>query len=103
MNAPQDIIIDDLAHPRLTPAIIAARQGPADFDENMTVEDILARAVEITGGLDDFGEDSGFMAVAAEDRDPNDPSTWGRIARNEPCPCGSGKKYKHCHGAFEQA
>lgn len=60
MNAPQDIIIDDLAHPRLTPAIIAARQGPADFDENMTVEDILARAVEITGGLDDFGEDSGF-------------------------------------------
>jgi preprotein translocase subunit SecA len=30
--------------------------------------------------------------------DPKDPSTWGRIARNAPCPCGSGKKYKHCHG-----
>jgi preprotein translocase subunit SecA len=29
---------------------------------------------------------------------PNDPSTWGRVARNAPCPCGSGKKYKHCHG-----
>ncbi|MCB1773156.1 MAG: SEC-C domain-containing protein, partial [Gammaproteobacteria bacterium] len=27
-----------------------------------------------------------------------DPSTWGRVGRNEPCPCGSGKKYKHCHG-----
>ncbi|WP_430284953.1 SEC-C metal-binding domain-containing protein [Salmonella enterica] len=24
------------------------------------------------------------------------------MARNEPCPCGSGKKFKHCHGAFEQ-
>ena len=60
MTAPQDIIIDDLAQPRLTPAIIAAQQGPADFDENMTVEDILARATEIAGGLDDFGEDSGF-------------------------------------------
>ncbi len=31
--------------------------------------------------------------------DPNDPSTWGRVARNQLCPCGSGKKYKHCHGA----
>jgi preprotein translocase subunit SecA len=33
--------------------------------------------------------------------DKNDSSTWGRVARNEPCPCGSGKKYKHCHGAIE--
>jgi preprotein translocase subunit SecA len=31
-------------------------------------------------------------------RDPADPSTWGRVARNEACPCGSGKKFKHCHG-----
>ena len=30
--------------------------------------------------------------------DPNDPKTWGKVARNDPCPCGSGKKYKHCHG-----
>jgi len=30
--------------------------------------------------------------------DPNDPSTWGKVARNAQCPCGSGKKYKHCHG-----
>ena len=30
--------------------------------------------------------------------DPKDPNTWGKIARNDPCPCGSGKKYKHCHG-----
>ncbi|MEM9681955.1 MAG: preprotein translocase subunit SecA [Pseudomonadota bacterium] len=30
--------------------------------------------------------------------DPNDPSTWGKVPRNAPCPCGSGRKYKHCHG-----
>ena len=60
--------------------------------------------IDGTTGEDDFGEGrGGFMAVAAENRDPNDPSTWGHVARNEPCPCGSGKKYKHCHGAFEQA
>ncbi|MGO4706964.1 preprotein translocase subunit SecA [Microvirga sp. 2MCAF38] len=41
---------------------------------------------------------SGLSATAAQNRDPNDPSTWGRVGRNEPCPCGSGKKFKHCHG-----
>ena len=30
--------------------------------------------------------------------DPNNPSTWGKVGRNEMCPCGSGKKYKNCHG-----
>ena len=30
--------------------------------------------------------------------DPDDPATWGGTARNAPCPCGSGKKFKHCHG-----
>ena len=30
--------------------------------------------------------------------DPNNPSTWGKVGRNELCPCGSGKKYKNCHG-----
>jgi preprotein translocase subunit SecA len=29
---------------------------------------------------------------------PTDPSTWGKVPRNAPCPCGSGNKYKHCHG-----
>ena len=36
----------------------------------------------------------------ASDRDPNNPATWGKIGRNEDCPCGSGKKYKHCHGRY---
>ena len=31
-------------------------------------------------------------------RDPKDPSTWGKVMRNELCPCGSGKKYKQCCG-----
>ena len=35
------------------------------------------------------------------DRDPNDKSTWGKVKRNDPCPCGSGKKYKHCCGKTE--
>ena len=35
---------------------------------------------------------------AAGDIDPNNPDTWGRVPRNAPCPCGSGSKFKHCHG-----
>jgi preprotein translocase subunit SecA len=30
--------------------------------------------------------------------DPDRPETWAATPRNAPCPCGSGKKYKHCHG-----
>ena len=37
-------------------------------------------------------------SVRADAVDPNDPATWRNAARNGPCPCGSGKKYKHCHG-----
>src|SRR3954467_2665424 len=37
---------------------------------------------------------------AAANINPNDPTTWGKVGRNDACPCGSGKKYKHCHGRF---
>ncbi len=38
------------------------------------------------------------MPVAKEQA-LNDPELWKNTPRNAPCPCGSGKKYKHCHGA----
>lgn len=62
-----------------------------------------ARHIDATTGEDEF---SPFILasesfVSPESRDPQNPATWGRVGRNEACPCGSGKKYKHCHGAFE--
>lgn len=36
----------------------------------------------------------------AANRDPKNPASWGKVGRNEDCPCGSGKKYKHCHGKY---
>jgi preprotein translocase subunit SecA len=63
--------------------------------------------IDPTTGEDEFAEiDREYGAalpagqVSSEDRNPEDPSTWGKVGRNEACPCGSGKKYKHCHGAF---
>jgi len=61
--------------------------------------------VDATTGEDDFGDTATLVradaaAVPAERRDPQNPASWGKVGRNEPCPCGSGKKYKHCHGTF---
>ena len=46
------------------------------------------------------GNGNGAQASAHAERNPKDPSSWGKVGRNEACPCGSGKKYKHCHGRF---
>ena len=71
------------------------------------VPQAVGHHLDATTGEDDFGEGAGGTltlvrdtVVPAEERDPQNPSTWGKVGRNEPCPCGSGKKYKHCHGAF---
>ncbi|SED45871.1 preprotein translocase subunit SecA [Rhizobiales bacterium GAS191] len=39
-------------------------------------------------------------ARAAAKADPANPASWGKVGRNDSCPCGSGKKFKHCHGRF---
>ncbi len=61
---------------------------------------------EIHGDMDEqaTGTDGpvprGMMARSARlPMNPQDQSTWGKVQRNAPCPCGSGKKFKHCHGA----
>jgi hypothetical protein len=55
LATPPDIVIRDMADPVLTPKIEAARQGPPDFPDTLTVDEILTRASEATGGLTDFG------------------------------------------------
>lgn len=70
--------------------------------------DMFGSHLDGTTGEDDFdGGETGLLVrqethatVAPENRDPQNPATWGKVGRNETCPCGSGKKYKHCHGAF---
>jgi preprotein translocase subunit SecA len=48
------------------------------------------------------GDQAGIRTMRTYDGpvDPNDPATWGKVQRNAPCPCGSGRKFKHCHGAL---
>jgi preprotein translocase subunit SecA len=63
--------------------------------------------LDLTSGEDDFGE--GEVALAPPPAksaksgpsfDPKNPETWGKVSRNDMCPCGSGKRYKHCHGVL---
>jgi preprotein translocase subunit SecA len=41
--------------------------------------------------------------LAPDGFDRHNPTTWGKVSRNAPCPCGSGKKFKYCHGTAEAA
>jgi preprotein translocase subunit SecA len=68
-------------------ALEAASAGPAAAPRGNAAP---ARARKATAGA----------AAAAASPNPADPSTWGKVQRNASCPCGSGKKYKHCHGAY---
>ena len=43
-------------------------------------------------------EEPAAELAAAPGFDETDQTTWGNPGRNEKCPCGSGKKFKHCHG-----
>jgi preprotein translocase subunit SecA len=56
----------------------------------------------ITTHIDPFtGENDAFSVADAPEFDAQDTSTWPQdLSRNAPCPCGSGKKFKHCHGAL---
>ncbi|SMC33838.1 protein translocase subunit secA [Fulvimarina manganoxydans] len=80
---------------------------PEDAQMDLRPPEVEGHHVDATTGEDEFGNGgermtANFTPAAADGLrvDPNDPSTWGQVGRNEPCPCGSGKKFKHCHGAY---
>ena len=52
------------------------------------------RQLCLVGAGDSAGASGDPAAGFVED----DPTTWGNPGRNDACPCGSGKKFKHCHG-----
>ncbi len=82
-----------------TPAELEPQRHPQEMVET---RDDPAFAQGSARSAGDAGSDVTVRSRrAAAALDPADPATWGRVARNAPCPCGSGKKYKHCHGALE--
>jgi preprotein translocase subunit SecA len=79
------------------------QQPPAE--ESATLPYMEAHKVDPTTGEDEMAPALAPALVgngngAQPERKANDPSSWGKVGRNELCPCGSGKKFKHCHGKF---
>ncbi|MGE0604003.1 MAG: preprotein translocase subunit SecA [Xanthobacteraceae bacterium] len=62
-----------------------------------------ASHIDATTGEDDAAEQPVRLTAGTQpkgDRTSKNPNDWGKVGRNEACPCGSGKKYKNCHGRF---
>ncbi|MDE2363677.1 MAG: preprotein translocase subunit SecA [Hyphomicrobiales bacterium] len=85
--------------PDQLPPMQASHIDPMTGEDEMAIADINAKIASGALAPDAL---MGFDApqVPLADRNPDDPQSWGKVGRNEPCPCGSGKKFKHCHGAF---
>ncbi|MFA5948998.1 MAG: preprotein translocase subunit SecA [Hyphomicrobium sp.] len=106
-----------LMHVELAPPEEQPSLQPVELPE------MQAHHVDPSTGLDEFAEELALVdaAIAGRGRgdrqpekpaplqtrkaateiDPSSPATWGKVSRNAMCPCGSGKKYKHCHGSYE--
>ena len=57
------------------------------------------RVYAATAAADEVPPGWSFHEPLGRYLDPADPATWGKVPRNAPCPCATGKKYKHCHGS----
>jgi preprotein translocase subunit SecA len=81
-------------------------QQPPPEEQPQQLPYMEAHKIDPTTGEDVMAAEATLAPVmaggtqAAVARNPNDPSTWGKVGRNEECPCGSGKKFKHCHGRY---
>jgi preprotein translocase subunit SecA len=91
-------------------------QQPGDdlLPDEDELPDMEAHHIDATTGEDDVGEGAPLLSPAAKPAkaakakpaakpvklNPKKPETWGKVNRNDACPCGSGKRYKHCHGAY---
>ena len=101
----REAVTGQLMHVQLSqqdevPPLDAAELPPMEVHhiDPITGEDEFA--LEPVNGGDSRGAAKAPRARKSVNMDPADPSTWGKVQRNALCPCGSGKKYKHCHGAF---
>jgi preprotein translocase subunit SecA len=79
---------EEMLQPRLSQDLVETRDDPAFAMEGAVAEPAVAEPPP----------EPLRRRQAAATLDPDDPATWGRVPRNAPCPCRSGRKYKHCHG-----
>ena len=95
----RDRVTSVLAHVQFQEAPDESAFQPRQQEMHETRSDpALEQDGQQAGDQSSGGATPSSRRQAAANIDPADPSTWGKVARNAACPCGSGKKYKHCHG-----
>ena len=82
--------------PAPLPMMVAHKADPITGEDEMA----LATAGAETLARHGIGPGAAARAPQTPARNPKDPTSWGKVGRNETCPCGSGKKFKHCHGRY---
>src|SRR6202790_4940803 len=82
--------------PAPLPMMAAHKADPITGEDEMA----LATAGAETLARHGIGPGAAARAPQTTARNPKDPTSWGKVGRNETCPCGSGKKFKHCHGRY---
>jgi preprotein translocase subunit SecA len=96
---------EDLLEPMDLPVMHAHHVDPFTGEDELAMAEAAlagsARAEPAARNGERRGSAPRQTRKAAAAVDPKDPATWGKVARNHPCPCGSGKKYKHCHGKHD--
>jgi preprotein translocase subunit SecA len=91
--------------PAMLPAMEAHKIDPTTGEDEMALalagaETLAQHGIGPAAGLPPFAPATAAALRARAARNPSDPQSWGKVGRNESCPCGSGKKYKHCHGRY---
>ena len=90
-------LLSDLHTQTSVPSIMALiRDDEELFAERVTPSvrsDILERLPEVVQAIADYWRDP------ARSRPSREPIRSKKVGRNQPCPCGSGKKYKRCCGS----
>ena len=94
-----------LMHVELAPETVQAIEASRRRQQSVTAHheepgDAFGNPSDSQREIDRQMDRSPFRYTKSDEIDPKDPSTWGKVSRNALCPCGSGKKYKHCHGAI---
>jgi preprotein translocase subunit SecA len=97
----------------VTKVLAHAQFMAAPSTELPQMPDIFTTHIDPLTGDDDSGDDNAMGLITTrlpplqivqpdpQDMLDEDPESWvGVVSRNAPCPCGSGQKYKHCHGAL---
>ncbi len=87
----------ELVTTQLSHIEIQIRQEPAPAPQAPDPSRLTETHIDPTTGENDAAGDA---TQPSTELPPVDPKLLQGVSRNAPCPCGSGKKFKHCHGAF---